>query len=185
MDSKTKGMVMAGMVVLSLVLGLLAVLGSSWMTASEDGFEANYGLNEGEVEMTIMNATMSNTVNWSDGCEVAEENDGDDDSCDMATAGTIGTIGLWVGIVMAGLFAAMMILPMAGIDAMDGMPDIAQKLISWGAGGMMLLGTIGWMIMSPEMPDEIGYGMSFFMAIIAGVLGLAASAMDMFVAADE
>ena len=44
MDSKTKGMVMAGMVVLSLVLGLLAVLGSSWMTASEDGMEANYCL---------------------------------------------------------------------------------------------------------------------------------------------
>ena len=103
----------------------------------------------------------------------------------MATAGTIGTIGLWVGIVMAGLFAAMIILPMAGIDAMDGMPDIAQKLVSWGAGGMMLLGTIGWMIMAPEMPDEIGYGMSFFMAIIAGVLGLAAPAMDMFVEADE
>ena len=65
------------------------------------------------------------------------------------------------------------------------MPDIAQKLVSWGAGGMMLLGTIGWMIMAPEMPDEFGYGMSFFMAIIAGVLGLAAPAMDMFVAADE
>ena len=176
MDSKTKGMVMAGMVVLSLVLGLLAVLGSSWMTASEDGMEANYGLNEAEVKALGM--TMS--VEYSDAdCDMDEE------TCDLATAGTIGTIGLWVGIVMAGLFAAMMILPMAGIDAMDGMPDIAQKLISWGAGGMMLLGTIGWMIMAPEMPDEIGYGMSFFMAIIAGVLGLAAPAMDMLVAADE
>ena len=57
MDSKTKGMVMAGMVVLSLVLGLLAVLGSSWMTASEDGMEANYGLNEAEVKALGM--TMS------------------------------------------------------------------------------------------------------------------------------
>ena len=186
MDSKTKGMVMAGMVVLSLVLGLLAVLGSSWMTASEDGFEANYGLSEMEVEMTMGDATMSDSAKWSDACEAAEDiGIEDDESCDMATAGTIGTIGLWVGIVMAGLFAAMMILPMAGIDAMDGMPDIAQKLISWGAGGMMLLGTIGWMIMAPEMLDEVGYGMSFIMAIIAGVLGLAASAMDMFVAADE
>ena len=185
MDNKTKGMVMTAMVVLSLVLGLLAVLGSSWMTASEDGMEANYGLYEGEIEMTFMGATMSDNIKWSDSCEVAEESDGDDESCDMATAGTIGTIGLWVGIVMAGLFAAMMILPMAGIDAMDGIPDVAQKLISWGAGGMMLLGAIGWMIMAPEMPDEISYGMSFFMAIIAGVLGLAASAMGMLVKADE
>jgi len=164
------------MVVLSLVLGLLAVLGSSWMTASEDGMEANYGLNEAEIEM----GGMSVTAEYSDAdCDLDEE------TCDLATAGTIGTIGLWVGIVMAAVFAAMMILPMAGIDAMDGMPDIAQKLVSWGAGGMMLLGTIGWMIMAPEMPDEFGYGMSFFMAIIAGVLGLAAPAMDMFVAADE
>ena len=54
MDSKTKGMVMAGMVVLSLVLGLLAVLGSSWMTAEEDGMEANYGLNGAEIEMLGM-----------------------------------------------------------------------------------------------------------------------------------
>ena len=171
-----KGMVMAGMVVLSLVLGLLAVLGSSWMTASEDGMEANYGLNGAEIEM----GSMSIEVDYADA-----DCDDDDELCDLATAGTIGTIGLWVGIVMAGLFAAMMILPMAEIDAMDGIPDVAQKLISWGAGGMMLLGAIGWMIMAPEMPDEISYGMSFFMAIIAGVLGLAASAMDMLVAADE
>ena len=171
-----KGMVMAGMVVLSLVLGLLAVLGSSWMTASEDGMEANYGLNGAEIEM----GAMSIEVDYADA-----DCDDDDELCDLATAGTIGTIGLWVGIVMAGLFAAMMILPMAGIDAMDGIPDVAQKLISWGAGGMMLLGTIGWMIMAPEMPDEISYGMSFFMAIIASVLGLAAPAMDMLVAADE
>lgn len=186
MDSKTKGMVMAGMVVLSLVLGLLAVLGSSWMTLDEDGVEINYGLLEFEGSMTFDGETSSSTAEYSDGCEVAKDVGGDSDEvCGLATAGTIGTIGLWVGIVMAGLFAAMMILPMAGIDAMDGMPDIAQKLVSWGAGGMMLLGTIGWMIMSPEMPDEVGYGMSFFMAIIAGILGLAAPAMDMFVAADE
>ena len=79
----------------------------------------------------------------------------------------------------------MMILPMAGIDAMDGMPEIAQKIVSWGAGGMMLLGTIGWMIMMPELADEMGYGMSFFMAIIAGLLALGTQLMDMFVPADE
>jgi hypothetical protein len=67
---------------------------------------------------------------------------------------------------------------------MDAIPEIGQKIISWGAGGMMLLGTIGWMIMAPEMPDEFGYGMSFFMAMFAGLLGLAAPLMDMFVPAD-
>lgn len=179
MDSKMKGMVMAGMVVLSLVLGLLAVLGSSWMTLDEDGGEANYGLNEAESKFS----GVSLTVDYGELCDDTSEDD--DEICEMATAGTIGTIGLWVGIVMAGLFAAMMILPMAGIDAMDGIPDIAQKIVSWGAGGMMLLGTLGWMLMRPELENDASLGLSFFMAIIAGILALAAPAMDMFVASDE
>ena len=157
------------------------------MTLDEDGVEINYGLLEFEGSLTFDGETSSSTAEYSDGCEVTKDVGGDSDEvCGLATAGTIGTIGLWVGIVMAGLFAAMMILPMAGIDAMDGMPDIAQKIVSWGAGGMMLLGAIGWLILKPEIDDDaISLGMSFFMAIIAGVLGLAASAMDMFVAADE
>ena len=182
MDNKTKGMVMAAMVVLSLVLGLLAVLGSSWMTASEEGMDANYSLTEVEVEATVEGAAMTLEMDYGEACDESEE----DEPCELATAGTIGTIGLWVGIAMAGLFALMMILPMAGIDAMDGIPDVAQKLISLGAGGMMLLGAIGWLIMKPDMDDDaIGLGMSFFMAIIAGVLGLAASVMGMLVKADE
>ena len=177
-----KGMMMTAMVVLSLVLGLLAVLGSSWMTAEEDGMEANYSLSEAEVKVDAFGQEMTIEMDYAEACEDSE----DDEPCELATAGTIGTIGLWVGIVMAGVFAAMMILPMAGIDAMDGMPGLAQKIISWGAGGMMLLGAIGWLILKPEMDDDaISLGMSFFMAIIAGVLGLAAPAMDMFVEADE
>ncbi|MGB1955400.1 MAG: hypothetical protein ACPHUK_07355, partial [Candidatus Poseidoniaceae archaeon] len=97
MDSKMKGMVMAGMVVLSLVLGLLAVLGSSWMTLDEDGGEANYGLNEAESKFL----GVSLTVDYGELCDDTSEDD--DEICEMATAGTIGTIGLWVGIVMAGL----------------------------------------------------------------------------------
>jgi len=179
MDSSMKGKIMTGMIVGAFLFALLAVIGSSWMTASEDGIEANYGLNEGEIEMTFMGETVSDTAKYSDAdCDMDEE------MCELATAGTIGTIGLWVGILMAGTYAAMMIMPMVGNDSMDAIPEIGQKIISWGAGGMMLLGTIGWMIMAPEMPDEFGYGMSFFMAMFAGLLGLAAPLMDMFVPAD-
>ena len=179
MDNKTKGMVMAAMVVLSLVLGLLAVLGSSWLTASEDGMEANYSLSEAEVDMGAFGTVV---VEFGEGCDESSDNE---ELCDLATAGTIGTIGLWDGIVMAGLFAAMIILPMAGIDAMNGIPTIVQKLVSLGAGGMMLLGAIGWLLIKPELEDGMELGMSFFMAIIAGVLGLAASVMGMLVKADE
>ena len=49
----------------------------------------------------------------------------------------------------------------------------------------MLLGAIGWLILKPEIDDDaIGLGMSFFMAMFAGLLGLAAPLMDMFVPAD-
>ena len=186
MDAKMKGMVMSGMVVLSVLLGILAVTGMSWVTADEDGVEANYGLNDGEITMDLMGVKTTIEAEWGETCDEAEDaGDDDDESCELATAGTIGTIGLWLGIIMAAVFAAMMILPMAGIDAMDGMPDIAQKIISWGAGGMMLFGTIGWMIMMPELESEFGYGMSFFMAIIAGLLALGTQLMDMFVPADE
>jgi hypothetical protein len=65
------------------------------------------------------------------------------------------------------------------------MPGAAKQIISWGTGLMMLLGTVGWLILKPELEDGMELGMSFFMAIIAGVLGLAASAMGMLVKADE
>lgn len=186
MDTKTKGMVMSGMLVLSILLGILAVTGMSWVTADEEGVEANYGLSEGELTMDLFGTKTTLEVEWGDACDDAKDMDmEDDDSCDVATAGTIGTIGLWLGIVMAAVFAAMLILPMAGVDAMENMPDLAQKIISWGAGGVMLLGIIGWMIMMPELESEMGYGMSFFMAMFAGLLALGTQLMDIFVPADE
>ena len=180
MDAKMKGMIMTAMVVLSLVLGLVAVLGSSWLTAEEEGMEANYSLSEAEIDTGIFGTMV---IDYGDSCDEAE--DGEEEICDLALAGTIGTVGLWLGVVMAVVFAAMLVLPMAGVDAMDGMPGVAKQIVSWGTGLTMLIGAIGWLIIKPDLEDGMELGMSFFMAIIAGVLGLAASAMDMLVAADE
>ena len=182
-----KGKIMTGMIVGAFLLALLAVIGSSWMTLDEDGVELNYGLSELEGSLTIGGETESLTAEYSDGCEVAKDVGGDEDEpCGLATAGLVGTIGMWIGIIMAGTYAAMMILPMVGSDVMNAIPEIGQKVISWGAGGMMLLGAIGWMIIKPSLDAEIdiGLGMSFFMAMFAGLLGLAAPLMDMFVPAD-
>ena len=177
MDSSMKGKIMTGMIVGAFLFALLAVFGSSWMTADEEGVEANYSLSAAEVEAMGMSIEM-------DYGEACDESD-DDEPCQLATAGFIGKMGLWIGILMAGTYAAMMIMPMVGNDSMDAIPEIGQKIISWGAGGMMLLGTIGWLILKPEIDDDaIGLGMSFFMAMFAGLLGLAAPLMDMFVPAD-
>ena len=178
MDSKMKGMIMAGMAVGALLFALIAVLGSSWITMDEDGVEGNYSLSDAEVEgfgITVI-------VDFSETCDETE----DDEICSLATAGTVGAIGLWLGILLVAAFAAMLILPMAGIDAMDEMiPDLGKMAIQWGAGAMILLGTFGWLILKPELEDGSGLGLSFWMAMFAGLLALSVPVMDMFVAADD
>ena len=49
-----------------------------------------------------------------------------EDDCDMASAGMIGTIGMWAGIICALMVTLMMVLPMAGVDAMDA---VSQKWV--------------------------------------------------------
>ena len=182
-----KGKIMTGMIVGAFLLALLAVIGSSWMALDEDGVELNYGLSEVEGSLTTTDGeTEPLTAEYSDGCEVAKDVGGDEDEpCGLATAGLVGTIGMWIGIIMAGTYAAMMILPMVGSDVMNAIPEIGQKVISWGAGGMMLLGAIGWLILKPEIVGlDTSLGISFFMAIFGGILALVVPVMDMFVAAD-
>ena len=178
MDSKTKGMVMAGMMAGALLLAILSVFGGSWLSVDDTG-DADVSYTLGGMEMSEDGVSME-----IDYAEVCDETD-DDDMCSAATAGTVGTLGLWLAILCAALALAMMVLPMAGIDALDALPDIASKILPWAAGGLMILTSLLWLILMPEFGDDMSTGMTFFMAIIAGVLGLAAPAMDMFVAADE
>ena len=47
---------------------------------------------------------------------------------DTASAGSMGAMGMWAGIVLHLLATLMMVLPMAGVDAMDAVPEIGQKV---------------------------------------------------------
>ena len=185
MDSSMKGKIMTGLIVGALLFAILAVIGSSWMSGDEDGVEANYSLSEAEIKAELFGESITIEMDYGESCDEAEDGTDEEEVCELATAGFVGKMGLWIGILMAGTYAAMMIMPMVGNDSMDAIPEIGQKIISWGAGGMMLLGVIGWLILKPEMDDEVvGLGMSFFMAMFAGLLGLAAPLMDMFVPVD-
>ena len=108
-----------------------------------------------------------------------------DEACSTATAGTMGSMGMWVGVVCALVAALILILPMAGIDAMDSMPDIAKTIVTWAAGGMMLIGILLWWILLPDTDTDTGLGMTGWFGIIAAVLGLGAAAMDQFMPTDE
>ena len=230
MDGKVKGMIMAGMMGLSLILGLMAVLGGSWLTSDEfmgeevdDEVDITYGLNALNIEdpdadcsdemieqleeiYTGMEAecdgdTLIGTWAMSDQCdfygdmvEIYEENgidgddlkvitDAEDDACAAATAGTMGTIGMWGGVVLALVATLMMVLPMAGVDAMDAIPEMGQKVISWGAGGLMLLGMVLWYFMLPD--GDSSAGMSLWMAGAAMSIALGSTLIGQFIPADE
>ena len=77
-------------------------------------------------------------------------------------AGMIGTIGMWARSYLALLITLTMVLPMAGVDAMDAVPENGNKSCNMGSrrfdaswyarmvymlpdGGDSVLGTSGWM----------------------------------------
>jgi len=175
MDNSMKGKIMIGMIVASMLFALMAVMGGSWLSV-EDTEDVDYTLSG--VEMSGGGVSME--VEYSYMCDVED----DDDTCSAASAGTFGGLFIWLGIIVTIVAGLMMILPMFGIDAMDAIPEIGQKVVTWAAGGLILAGALLWWILMPEFVDGMGVGMSFFMAMFAGLLGLGAPLMDMFVPAD-
>ena len=210
MDGKMKGMIMAGMMALSLILGAMAVFSNSWLTDdSEDDFTINYGLSTiqqvgdmegmcdemGDMMESMVEDSESEcdddeltwTASMSNYCDMIEsmgdDAEGLDDCNSTVTAGTMGTIGMWGGIVCALLATLMMVLPMAGVDAMEAIPEIGQKIISWGAGGLMLLGMVLWYFMLPDGDSSMGGGL--LMAGAAMSIGLGSTLIGQFIEADE
>ena len=208
-----KNMMMTALAALCLVLGIVGAMGGTWLVPAGDDAEemkdsdmdTGAGLTSYWVEwdmgdadtcdtmLEMMNdddsdaecdgAVMSMSMSFSDECDAEEE--GYEDSCDLATGGMIGTIGMWAGIICALVLTLTLALPMAGVDAMDNLPDMAKTITMWGAGALMLVGMLGWYIMIPESDSETGLGMSGWLAGAAMTMGLGAAATGQFIEADE
>ena len=205
-----KGMVMAAMSALCLVLGIMGAMGSTWLVPDEEteGMDAGTSLTSQWVEMDTAEMGASSeeecdmmadamaeggagdaecdgtvltmTASFSDLCDDTD----DEDSCDMATGGMIGTIGMWAGIVCALLITLTMVLPMAGVDAMDAVPENVTQIATWAAGALMLVGMLGWYMMLPDGGD-MALGMSGMMAGAAMSMGLGSALIGQFIEADE
>lgn len=106
-----------------------------------------------------------------------------DDLCATETAGTMGTIGMWGGIICALLAVLIATLPMAGVENIDNIPDIGKVIVSWAAGGLMLVGIILWVLILPD--GDTSAGASLWLAVCASVLGLGAAAIDQFIEVDQ
>ena len=171
-----KGKIMVGLTIASLLFALMAVFGSSWLSIDDNDVDVDYTL--GGVKASEDGVTVE--VDYSEMCDESD----DDDMCSAASAGTFGGLFMWLGIIVTIVAGLMMILPMFGVDAMDAIPEIGQKIIPWAAGGLILAGALLWRILIPELETGTSTGMSFLIAVFAGLLGLAAPLVDMFVPAD-
>ena len=208
-----KNMMMTALAALCLVLGIVGALGGTWLVPTGDDakdmeemdMDMGYGLTSVWSVMDTGDADMCDAMvegleEESDGieaeCDGSEmtisqsfsticDEDDDDDACDMATGGMIGTIGMWAGIICALVLTLTLALPMAGVDAMDNLPDMANTITMWGAGALMLVGMLGWYIMLPDTDSETGLGMSGWLAGAAMTMGLGAAATSQFIEADE
>ncbi len=208
-----KNMMMTALAALCLVLGIVGALGGTWLVPTGDDakdmeemdMDMGYGLTSVWSVMDTGDADMCDAMaegleEESDGieaeCDGSEmtisqsfsticDEDDDDDACDMATGGMIGTIGMWAGIICALVLTLTLALPMAGVDAMDNLPDMAKTITMWGAGALMLVGMLGWYIMLPDTDSETGLGMSGWLAGAAMTMGLGAAATSQFIEADE
>ena len=201
---------MAAMSALCLVLGIMGAMGSTWLVPEEEieGMDSGVGLTSYWVEMDtaemgasseeecdMMADMMSEdggdaecdgtvltmSMTFSEQCDADED---DEDSCDMATGGMIGTIGMWAGVVCALLITLTMVLPMAGVDAMDAVPENVTQIATWGAGALMLVGMLGWYFMLPDGGD-MSLGMSGWMAGAAMSMGLGSALIGQFIEAEE
>ena len=206
-----KGMIMAGMMALSLILGAMAIFSNAWLTEEEDEATTNTGLSNQEIIMDFEEDDMCDgmaelyeemfedatvecdgseltmTIAISDLCEMMDEMEAEADEiedCESgASAGTMGQIGMWGGVVLALVATLMMVLPMAGVDAMDAIPEMGQKVISWGAGGLMLLGMVLWYFMLPDGDASMGTGL--WIAGAAMSIALGSTLIGQFIPADE
>ena len=171
-------------------MGSGAALNYAWMeldgdvteSECEDAIDATESAVGGTASCDS-DGVMTVEMSFSDQCDDLEGEDGED-ACDMATGGMIGTIGMWAGIVCALLITLTMVLPMAGVDAMDGVPEMATKVATWGAGALMLVGMLGWYMMLPD-GGESTLGMSGWMAGAAMSMGLGSALIGQFIEADE
>ena len=126
---------------------------------------------------------LTTTISLSSVCEITEESGSDDTTvCELNTAGTVGSVGMWGGIICAFLIVLKLILPMAGVSALEEMPANVKMIIGWCAGSLMLIGITAWYVMLPD-EDTMQAGMSVFLAIAAALLGLGAQGASQFIPA--
>ena len=180
MDEKTRKGISTGVLGLSLILCLAALFGPYWLTLNgyEGNFLASWSLNEAQLELGDERSTDS----LSELCELEEEMVGSSyaDTCDIARAGAFATVFLWLGVLFTSLAIVHAILPSESAEWADqNVPEIAQVIVAWSGGPLMLVGVVVWYLLLPDI-GSVDVGGSAYLALLAGVLGLGSVVVETY-----
>lgn len=131
----------------------------------------NYCENSYETLLALATATGDDTIraDASEGRETCLKND---------SAGGITGIILWIGILGILASTVMLVMSMLGKTLPKGVENYG-RMSSWVSGGLILFATILWMIMKDNMDDNLNTGMSFYLALFAGLFAVGAGVLDL------
>ena len=133
----------------------------------------------------IAKSLLQNEADWDeDGyprpeIQAAAE-DAKQECLDLNSAGTTGSLVIWLGALGALAGTLMLVMNQIG-KALPSNAERYGKLTSWVSGGLIILGAIIWMIMKPTDSglDDYNTGLSFYLAMVAGILAVTAGVLDM------
>ena len=110
----------------------------------------------------------------------AAAEDAKQECLDLNSAGTTGGLVIWLGALGALAGSLMLVMNQIG-KALPSNAERYGKLTSWVSGGLIILGAIIWMIMKPTDSglDDYNTGLSFYLAMVAGILAVTAGVLDM------
>jgi hypothetical protein len=131
----------------------------------------NYCENSYEMILAVATATDNDTLRTEAGeaRETCLKND---------SAGGISGMILWIGIIGILASTVLLVMSMLGKTLPGGMENYG-RLSSWASGGLVLLATILWIIMKDNMEDNLNTGMSFYLALFAGLFAVGAGVLDL------
>jgi len=96
------------------------------------------------------------------------------------SAGGIGGMILWIGVIGALASTVMLVMSMLGKTLPGGMENHG-RLSSWASGGVIILSAMLWMVMKNSMEDDLNLnpGISFYLVLFAGFFAVGAGVLDM------
>jgi len=196
MDEGMKNNLIAALMVVCLALGLMGQFGGNWLDAKDNDTSTGLttlncndeqGCTDMEMDGMEMGAACEKGVDMmvtamSGGALTEGSKDDYKENCadtyDTESAGSTGSMILWVGSIAAILCVVVLVLGMAGVE-IEQVPEKVPMITMWAAGALTLLAVLVWKLSLPD-GDSMEGGMSVWLTLAAGVCGLAAGGMDTF-----